>query len=413
MNIDNVALVRATNILPYDGILKSISNSPYLCKKNSTEFSFMISDLLKKLGLIPKPDYSRMDEENYLDEYGKEVARIIKEYLPYSSDYNSMILFSLNGLCPDDNEHGFANNTFSNKKCAIIEPLSNHIDDVISLVPTDTAIKGDVVLSSDSVVLIDKNYYDSLTDENKKRLEGLNITFFEGNLEIAVNNFLKNSNKYVPEKLSLTRNNNGYIPSDTSEEQIKNINQIANDYNKPQVLFFNILSKQNDDLDRLTMVDSEIENSKLVEEYYLKRFLEVLVSKIGLDESFKNSNIIYDKDKMKQLSDAINSYGIDSYKQLVDSYNKELEDKRNNKTLETPNQIIDSIKNKHASNEEIVNKMITAMENGTLDTDGQPINDRALNESFKVMGYAKVGILIFTTIIIIISIIIVGILLIK
>ena len=57
-------------------------------------------------------------------------------------------------MVPDDSENGFGNNTFSNKKCAVIEPLKYHINDVVSLVPTDTAVKGDVVLSDEAVIFI-------------------------------------------------------------------------------------------------------------------------------------------------------------------------------------------------------------------------------------------------------------------
>ena len=37
--------------------------------------------------------------------------------------------------------------SFSSKKCAIIEPLKYHINEAVSLVPTDTAIKGNIFLS--------------------------------------------------------------------------------------------------------------------------------------------------------------------------------------------------------------------------------------------------------------------------
>lgn len=94
----------------------------------------------------------KMNESGYYDNYVERSSKITKEYLPYVSDYNSMVLFSLNGLCPDDNEHGFGNNTFSNKNCVIIEPLEHHINETISLVPTDTAIKGDVYLSNDAII---------------------------------------------------------------------------------------------------------------------------------------------------------------------------------------------------------------------------------------------------------------------
>lgn len=32
MNIENIALVRATNIIPFEGVIKPLSNEKYLCK---------------------------------------------------------------------------------------------------------------------------------------------------------------------------------------------------------------------------------------------------------------------------------------------------------------------------------------------------------------------------------------------
>lgn len=123
-----------------------------------------MSDLLKDIGIIPPIDPAKMFDENYYDEIVSLSSQILKEYLPYVSDYNSFVLFSLNGLCPDDNEHGFGNNTFSNKNCVIIDSLSHHIDNVISLVPTDTALKGDVYLSNEAIILIRLSVYNSLSD---------------------------------------------------------------------------------------------------------------------------------------------------------------------------------------------------------------------------------------------------------
>ena len=85
--------------------------------------------------------------------------------LPYNSDYNSMVLWSLNGLVPDD-----MNNTFSDKTCAIIDGLAEQIEqsEMVSLVPTDTAIKGNVNLSNKATILIDKDRYETLSLEEKR-----------------------------------------------------------------------------------------------------------------------------------------------------------------------------------------------------------------------------------------------------
>ena len=147
MTIDNIALVRATNVIPFDGVMKPISEEFYMTKNTNLEFSRAIEDMLKEEGIIPKFDFSKFGDDEYVNSYNKMASEIAGDYIPYNSDYNSMVLFSLNGIVPDDSEKGFANNTFSNKKCAVIDGLSEHIDRVISLMPTDTAVKGSISLS--------------------------------------------------------------------------------------------------------------------------------------------------------------------------------------------------------------------------------------------------------------------------
>ena len=97
MGIENIALVRATNIIPFEGIVKTISNSMYITKKTGTQFSNKMSDLLKRLNVIPPFDFSKMTTE-YLEEKAIQDRKILETFLPYTSDYNSATLFSLNGL---------------------------------------------------------------------------------------------------------------------------------------------------------------------------------------------------------------------------------------------------------------------------------------------------------------------------
>ena len=195
MNIDNIALVRATNIIPFDGVINSISEALYLVKPNGMQISFMISDLLTEQGILESYDFTKINDE----EYQTKRKEILDSYLPYISSYNSVVLFSLNGLVPDD-----MNNTFSNKNCVIVDGLKEHISDVVSLMPTDTAIKGKVIISSSGVLLIKKDFYNSLSDFDKSRLCNLNFTvkIVNGSLEEAVKETLTNSDRFHYEKLS-------------------------------------------------------------------------------------------------------------------------------------------------------------------------------------------------------------------
>ena len=45
MDIKNIAIVRATNVIPFDGVVRPISNVPYLRKEIGTKFYFAMNSL--------------------------------------------------------------------------------------------------------------------------------------------------------------------------------------------------------------------------------------------------------------------------------------------------------------------------------------------------------------------------------
>ena len=348
MNIDNIAIVRATNVIPFDGVVRPLSNVPYLCKSIGLEFSARISDLLHELGVIPPMDQSRMFEEDYYDEMVALSSKILKEYLPYVSDYNSMVLFSLNGICPDDNEHGFANNTFSNKSVVIIAPLSEHIDQVISLVPTDTAIKGNVELSNNAIVLIEESVYESLNDMQKALLHNnrFSIKTFTESLKKAIRNELQNSGRYIPETLSLSASTGGFMPSDTSELQKECINNIASSYGLSQMKYFNLITSRDTFIPKYDEVCDEFDKAMEVQDFYTTAFLHELLVYANASEDMINntSKNIHYKPFLLKIVEIIKTLGIDKYKQFVDSYNKHLEEQQRGMTLATPEDIVSSSK---------------------------------------------------------------------
>ena len=205
---NKIALVRATDIIPFDGIIYPPANAQQISKDQSS-FTLEMNSLLR---------------ETSLD---------VSEYMPYTSTYNSMSLWALNSVVPDDPD---GNNVFSDKPCAIIEDLDEQLEsgtEFISLAPTDTAIKGNVSLSKNSVILISKEKWKSLSEEDKNKLNSLSIKIFEGDLRQAVSETLKERG-YSPEELSLSGENlhssdsRGFLPSETRSETLGSIYEIAN-----------------------------------------------------------------------------------------------------------------------------------------------------------------------------------------
>lgn len=344
MDIKNIALVRATNVIPVDGVVRPISEVPYLHKEKGTEFFFAMNDLLKKKGILKEIDWAKPDEISEID---RENNEILKQYMPYNSDYNSMVLWSLNGLVPDD-----MNNTFSNKTCAIIEGLAEQIEqsEIVSLVPTDTAIKGNINLSNKATILISKERYELLSQEEKEQIAKLNmnITIFEGDLKQAVDKELVTENKYTAETLSLRREDDGYIKSDTSDEVRETVHGVANERKIAQVLHWNVITGQNDELDKLVNVKDEFKNSLVVSDFYKRAFLQYLFSKMDIDNKVKGDAVYLPESSqyMQALCDEIDRIGIDKYKSLVDEYNKSLEKLREKGKLPTPQEIVNSASEK-------------------------------------------------------------------
>ena len=340
MDVNNIALVRATNIIPFDGIVRPVSEVPYLKINTSTQFSFAMSDLLRKVGKIPPSSFkiTREDIENR--------EKVLKQYIPYMSDYNSMVLWAINGLVPDDSENGFGNNTFSNKKCVIIDGLAEQLQlsNVVSLVPTDTAIRGNVKLSNAAIILIAQDEYDSLSEQQKEQLSSLNVKTFSGNLRQAVEQALLETGRYIPERPTLSRTDGGFRTSDTSEELKETINSVAKENNILQMYHFNILINGN--REKLGELADEFDNINIVNTYFQRQFFEYISNKMNINRKLASDLNHYPNTDfyIKQLCNEIESYGIENYKKLVDEYNQGLEQLKKEGKLPTPQQIVDLVR---------------------------------------------------------------------
>lgn len=318
-----IAIVRAMDYLPYDGLLRSLANTPNLVVDRGSEFRSKIKDLLVSEGVISISGFQSMKEKI------EEIKRVIVDYLPYSSDYNSVVLFSLNGLVPDDIEAGFANNTFSNKDIVIIDDLDYHLDhsNVVSIVATDTAIYGNVKLSSDAVIMIRKARYDKLSEEEKHRLVG-KVKIFDGDLRKAVENTLLEMG-YVPERPLLGRSHDGFKNSDTKQEIVDSIKNISIEKNIPMEYHFDYALKN----------DTYKINS--VCNYFLVLFYKYLQPYLNLDNKLLENLIEVPSSSyyLEILMREIKKYGIDKYKELVKNFNCFLENLRDNGELLSPEQI--------------------------------------------------------------------------
>lgn len=340
MDINNIALVRATNIIPFDGVVRPVSEVPYLKINTSTQFGFSMSDLLRKVGKIPPTSFKITKEDIEIRE------KVLKQYMPYMSDYNSMVLWAINGLVPDDSENGFGNNTFSNKKCVIIDGLAEQLklSNVVSLVSTDTAIRGNVKLSNSSIILIEQNKYNSLSEQQRKQLSSFNVKTFSGNLRQAVEQALLETGRYIPERPILSRTDGGYRKSDTSEELSATINSVAKENNILQMYHFDIIWNRYGKISG--ELADEFDNINIVNTYFQRQFFEYISNKMNINKRLAINLKYYPDTKfyIEQFCKEIETYGIENYKKLVDEYNERLEKLKKDGKLPTPQQIVDLVR---------------------------------------------------------------------
>lgn len=98
---------------------------------------------------------------------------------------NNVVSNHMYGVFPDD--------------YIILEPLRNHVDQIVSENPSDTWTRGSVTLSKDAIILVKKNKLKKIPEELRKKY---NIILYDGDRKICVENLL-DSMGYQVSKIDL------------------------------------------------------------------------------------------------------------------------------------------------------------------------------------------------------------------
>jgi len=328
MNIDNVVLVRAMNNLPLNGELLPSSEGVYFKADGMLEFNHLMrkkvkQDLEKSLG-------------RYIDVYNEEDATILKEackpYEPVSSNYTSVLSFSLNGLVPDD-----INNKFSKMPIAVIIPIKELKEaNFVNIHQIDSSIKGKVEISNKAILVIEKNKYESLTEEEKINLiSNYKIELFIGELSLAVKETLE---KYNYPALSLTdKVEEKYIKDCSEKESLIKFQDEFADSIKASRLRLTPLYKEplynlhGNDLVASEKFRSDFDKNNTVQAYYKEKFYDFWILKcneLGMELSELDKYYIINSLQQGEelLNDSINyiieKYGISCIKQIISEFNE-------------------------------------------------------------------------------------------
>lgn len=327
MQLENVVLVRARNNVPLNGELIPSCDGKYLIKDHKSDYYYIIKRIVKR-NLETKEN--RLIEE-WVDADRNLIKEEVQKYLPYTSLYTSTLSFSLNGLVPDD-----INNTFSNMNLAVLEPIKYHVkENFVNIDVIDTTIKGSITLSSDAILVINENYYNSLTDEVKENLKKFyKIELFSGSLKDAVS---KTLTKYNYPSLPLIQKKDEKNISNCIEKEsmIDFQKKFAEELkvsrlNLQQLYTYPISGMDEVDSNAALKVKDDIEKIEFIEKYYRNLFYSFLLTKANLYEiNLSDEEVFYlfsdysNKEEVveKLVKEIINLYGLEKIKEIVDEFN--------------------------------------------------------------------------------------------
>ena len=328
MNLENVVLVRAMSHLPLDGVLLPSCEGKYLVPNEQNEYYYYIRGQVKKK--------LESDLGRSLDVWNEEdnliLNNALKSYLPLTSAYTSTLSFSLNGLVPDD-----INNKFSEMKIAVLDPIKYHQnEDYVNIDAIDTTIKGSIISSKEAILVIEKDYFLSLSEEEKTNLMShYKVELFTGSLKDAVSSTLQKYN--YPSLPLIQKKDISDIEECAEKESMIDFQQSfaqltnASRLKLQQLYMYPISTMSGVDAVAAEKVQSDFNKNLIVEKYYKEKLYGYLVSiseKYGLvlDEEEKFylfSEFSNSEEVLRKIIDfLIQNKGIESISVIIQEYNE-------------------------------------------------------------------------------------------
>lgn len=312
--LNDFALVRTTDFLPQDGILLPLCSEPFVTHTNNVASSVIFKLLQENYNLDP------FNEEDY-----KKLKEMANKYSPLSSQYRSTIHFTLNGLVSNHSKGEFDNRNF-----IIIDKLTNHLgkEDFCSLRMEDTFVKGPFKLSSDAVILINKDKYGELLKDNPW-LNDYHVTLFTGDEKAATEEVLLNLG-ITPEDIK----EHGAEYSNRTPLHKEALARLAKTYNCE--LEKHVYSKEYRDDDEKNLRVWEIFNRAFYNELCTTFKLE------PRDEivSYLSSYSVNRQKQEEKLKELIMQIGLVEYSEFVLSYNKKITDRISARNFPTNDQLL-------------------------------------------------------------------------
>ncbi len=294
----DIALVRVTDVFPYDGVIHSLSNVPFVHKINDLPHEVAVTNILN---LDEKKQGLSMSEQIDLTH---EISEQAREYSPYSTQYRSTVHFCLNGVVSPH----IMGQDLVGRPYAIIDFQKHHESDtnIVAVRGEDTYFEDQFNLSPDAIVLVDEKYVDNLANQN---ITGnFKVQVYRGDQKLAVEKVLLD-NGIVPETIGTD-----YILSSPTSSMIGDYID-SKGYAQDKHCYS--MNYRHDDEKNLDLWD------KYAKDFYNYLYEQVYGDKTNYldDINYLSKAGIYDREAFNKLSNFINSIGVDKYKKIVDSYN--------------------------------------------------------------------------------------------
>ena len=311
---EDFMLVRTTDYLSEDHILRPLCDIPFVTNINSVAYSALFNILREKNNI-----------NVFNEEECEKLQRLAKENSPLSSQYRSTVHFTLNGLVTSHEKGNFDNLNFK-----IIDRLNKHLgkENFISIRMEDTFIQGEVKLSDDSIILIDESKYNDLKSKYPY-IDTYNVILYKGDEKKAVEMILQENN-IIPEQIQ----QHSQKETDRSSYIREELDIISKKYSIGQEKHCNTEIYKEDD-------EKNIELWNIYDKYFYER----LFSNFGIVDDKAKEFLLDSKtertNKIELFKEIILEIGLDDYMSYVKEYNKELKEKVDNKVFPNNKKILE------------------------------------------------------------------------
>lgn len=294
--IDDFVLIRTTNFLEEDHVLKAICKVPFVTHINNSANKAMFDILYDKTNV-------NLYDEEQRDEFLAEV----RKYTPLSSQYRSTIHFTLNGLVSN---HSMG--TFDNRNFIIVDKLNQHlgVETFSSIRMEDTFVSGEFKLSDEAIILINENKI-SVLMEQYPWLTTYNVILFRGDEKLATEMLLI-SMGIMPENIGA--HSAEYSKRTPMYENF--FSDVTKNYGISQTKHINSPEYQKDD-----------EKNLVLWQIYDKNFYDALFSTFYVDTEQREFLLSSKGDIFQQgdvLKDVILKIGLEKYQKFVLEYNERI-----------------------------------------------------------------------------------------